>query len=1858
MKKDIIFFITYITLLTFFINITSPPSVIHSKTEYPSPIAIIGVEDKTGKLSSPSEILDILQTELAKYENISIIEQKQILELLNDLPPTVDNAVEIASALGAKCAIIGVLSDFKHIPRPVEVQITLDLKMYEAETSLLMSRAVVIGTSGIKPGYGGDLESLLSSAIQSAASDAFAEIFSNLEKQGTISSIRDGEIYTTLTERQGVKAGAQVSVVGSGGKQIAILRITSVKLTHSVAKVIQQLAGERPKVGDRCRLIFNPSPTLKRADVPLTEEAKSRGRKKISPLLLAVLGVGLVSLVTSRDKPKTQKALEQEVAAKPITFPGNLLYIIPPPSGFPVATKIDVINCSLQKNLQGETESCLAPPPYPEDTEEGVGLTSLKETLFYISSNKTFPEPNVPTLKIYIPNCNSLSQYYIYYFDESKQKWVVIGDKASCSYASVSITHFSYFIIVKDERPPRPVNFTVTGKPKAIQLTWEPPRDLQGNIVVDGYLIYFCDKTGICTQVKIINDKTQGQELMENLYANSEYCYAIASYQNTYSNKGALSEIKCATTTDIPENARVELISPENGQNITTQKPEFKFLGAVGAVEHNISVYYNRCADEDCTQKTKVFVWPEAKTGCSGIKSATSPFCIVPYAGDPLINKNTYFWFVNAVFSDGTRIKSSEFYFVKVDSTICVFPSSLPPELLSPPNGANITTDKPTFSWSKFDCATKYIITVKDETGVIVFQKEVTDTTVEYDGTAIVENIQYSWYVQASDGYTNSKESNPFFFIRVPTEVPPLAPPQWVDTNPLLGGDQVVAVNWKPNSESTLAGYIIERATKAEGPFTEVARLSVDQLSFQSVEPPCITYSKDNPGYCDIGVTNGTRYYYRLRAYNVGKQKSDPSAVKNILLPLQRPELIAPGSVAGNYELPRSLYFHWMPVSGAQMYEYYLYDITMDMMVFKETLQDTKSSNISKDFLIPEHTYKWWVIAYNDLVKSEPSQYFKFTVKSTKITADPPVWNTFPPDPDEPLVADASARSIKLNWHRNTEENVIKYKIYRATQSSGPYTPIAEQVQPSSTQNYVQFIDTNLTLGQYYFYRLTALDSSGAESYQSETKYIFLPLIGPTLILPADGQRVESPNPVFSWHSINGNNVQYILQVGKKGMPNLSDQNNINWSIVTTETSVTFADPDYPPPLKPLENPFDPEQASEYYWQVCAINDISKTPTSCSEVRKFYKKFGVPEPVSPLSGQHIVEIRPIFKWTRVYGAAGYTIRLCKGNVTNCSASDKILWVYDVEGEESISVQLPSNIDLDNCKPDIDPDCQLTGVYSWQVRAYDLNGMVSGEWGNIQGRSFIKVSTPPPQLLTPQDGQIVGPYPSPDNCAWVKDMYGNLSYNYAINFTWSSVPNADSYHIKVIDIEASLDNPNCKLEDGDLICNPQGQEYVVWQDTVQSNVYYANAQCPGGDASEIPLSAGRKYAWNVAAVDPNGNVLFDDSNQFQFITGLPSPNLRGPNDQEMVILAASPPPAHISIQFSWDKVFGAASYDIDIRKSDGTKLDCITGDPYHNTPYTFFDCYSTTPTHGETYTWRVRARDGLKDPNDSGNPSPWTQTRIFTVYVPGPKLSAPYPTGLSCEYSEPGHKPMNCYSPCRDAIIAQDWATIRSQCSIVEYRDQSFFWSPIPYANAQYRIQISDDMYFNNIVWEQSTTQNPGDFPTDLCVGGGYCEYRPSVSSTFLPMVNGVTYYWRVGACVGEFCGDVQALWSFSDVWEFYKIPPRPQTFNCSSCDITSCTLEWTVPSNYMVPGDASSQPGVPPQPGSWYVVRMGDFDPEAMGIYFSYGDTGGTIAGLDPDTNYQFCITVIDAYGPTRPQPGHQSEPWCDTCRTLPEEEE
>ena len=139
--------------------------------------------------------------------------------------------------------------------------------------------------------------------------------------------------------------------------------------------------------------------------------------------------------------------------------------------------------------------------------------------------------------------------------------------------------------------------------------------------------------------------------------------------------------------------------------------------------------------------------------------------------------------------------------------------------------------------------------------------------------------------------------------------------------------------------------------------------------------------------------------------------------------------------------------------------------------------------------------------------------------------------------PDSPTGTTVLAQNIEkarvtVSWDPNKEGDLLEYRLFRGTAASVSTTGTPYAVIAAGTESY---IDTVVTVGIEYFYRVIAVDKGQLKSPGSlseEVSDILLP--APTLVAPADNATVTSLAPTLSWNAVPGAQGYLVAVYGER----------------------------------------------------------------------------------------------------------------------------------------------------------------------------------------------------------------------------------------------------------------------------------------------------------------------------------------------------------------------------------------------------------------------------------------------------------------------------------------------------------------------------------------------------------------------------------------------------------------------------------------------------------------------------------------------------------------------------------------------------
>src|SRR5580693_7971668 len=254
-----------------------------------------------------------------------------------------------------------------------------------------------------------------------------------------------------------------------------------------------------------------------------------------------------------------------------------------------------------------------------------------------------------------------------------------------------------------------------------------------------------------------------------------------------------------------------------------------------------------------------------------------------------------------------------------------------------------------------------------------------------------------------------------------------------------VAGNAQVALNWTASSGAT--GYYVKRSTTTGGPYTQIATQATTTDT-------------------DTGLTNGTKYYYVVSAYNSAGQSANSAEVN------ATPVLAAPSAptglaaTAGNAQASLS----WAATSGASSYH-----VKRSATSGSETQISAPTSNSYTDTGLTNGTKYFYVVsAVNSGGES---------ANSSEVSATPVAPLSAPATPTG-LQATGGNAQVNLSW--NASAGAATYNVKRSTTNGGPYnTAVAS---PTATN----YSDTTVTNGTTYYYVVSAVNTAGQSANSAQ----------------------------------------------------------------------------------------------------------------------------------------------------------------------------------------------------------------------------------------------------------------------------------------------------------------------------------------------------------------------------------------------------------------------------------------------------------------------------------------------------------------------------------------------------------------------------------------------------------------------------------------------------------------------------------------------------------------------------------------------------------------------------------------------------
>jgi fibronectin type 3 domain-containing protein len=558
--------------------------------------------------------------------------------------------------------------------------------------------------------------------------------------------------------------------------------------------------------------------------------------------------------------------------------------------------------------------------------------------------------------------------------------------------------------------------------------------------------------------------------------------------------------------------------------------------------------------------------WP-AVAGATSYKvqrSTTSGTGYADFAGNTttnptftdtgLTNGTAYFYVVFAVNAGGSSPASAQ------ATATPVAPPTAPTGVTAAPGNAQVT-----LTWTAVAGATSYKVqrSTISGAGYADFAGNTTITPTFTD-TGLTNGTPYYYVVFA----VNAGGTSPASTQATATPVAPPAAPTGVTAAP---GNAQVTLNWPAVTGAT--SYKVQRSITSGTGYADFAG--------NTTATPTLT---------DIGLTNGTAYYYVVFAVNAGG--TSPASAQVAATPVAPPA--APTGVTaapGNARVTLT----WPAVTGAASYK--IQRSTTNGSGYADFAGNTTTNPTFTNTGLTNGTAYYYVVFAVNAGGASPA--------SAQATATPVAPPTAAPTS---LTATPGNARVSLTW--SAVPGVTGYTVRRSTVSGSGYVDLPTTTTPS-------LADTGLVNGTKYFYVVAATNAGGPGPNSTEISATpVAPPAAPTGVTATPG----NARVTLSWPAVTGATSYKVQRSTTNGSAYTDFAGNTVTALTLTNTGLT--------------------NGTTYYYVVFALNAGGSSAPSAQAAAT---------PVAPPSAPTGVTAAPgnaqvMLNWPAVAGATSYKVQ--------------------------------------------------------------------------------------------------------------------------------------------------------------------------------------------------------------------------------------------------------------------------------------------------------------------------------------------------------------------------------------------------------------------------------------------------------------------------------------------------------------------------------------------------------------------------------------------------------------------------------------
>lgn len=345
---------------------------------------------------------------------------------------------------------------------------------------------------------------------------------------------------------------------------------------------------------------------------------------------------------------------------------------------------------------------------------------------------------------------------------------------------------------------------------------------------------------------------------------------------------------------------------------------------------------------------------------------------------------------------------------------------------------------------------------------------------LSYDDTGLTAGSTYYYVVRAMDAAGN-KDSNTVGIMGSTDTTPPVFAGITSATTPTAGtatpaGSVSTRLGWTaasdPDNSTSSIVYLVYRSTSA-----------ITSTNITSITP--FTTAAGATAYTDTGLTQGTTYYYVVRAKDpAGNTDTNTVQLSTATLADTTPPTFA-GATGTSSIGQTSATVNWTAatdnVSQSSAIIYLVYRSTTTTISYTTPIATTAAGAASyTDSTLSAGTTYYYVVHAKDEAGNEDANTAQVSAKTLSATTVVPTFA------GASSLTVQNTPSLTIGWSPATETGVsspsIQYLIYRATSSGGENFTVAPTY--TSAVNATSFMDTNVTANTKYYYVVRAQDTS------------------------------------------------------------------------------------------------------------------------------------------------------------------------------------------------------------------------------------------------------------------------------------------------------------------------------------------------------------------------------------------------------------------------------------------------------------------------------------------------------------------------------------------------------------------------------------------------------------------------------------------------------------------------------------------------------------------------------------------------------------------------------------------------------------